>query len=314
MRTETATAGTARHPESVDARRARTLAARWRWRWRPRLRRAAFEGMRGLFALAARAAPDFVWLAVREARPVVRPLDWPGGRLRIRADSWIEYEKRARSCAKEPETVAWIERHLRPGDVVYDIGANVGAYSLVMGRVLQGRGRVYAFEPGFPNFVQLCRNIALNGLADTVVPLQVALSDRTGLGELAYSSLDSGAALHTLEGGGERFRMPLLSYALDELVERFGLEPPAHIKLDVDGIEHAVLLGARRVLAHPRLRTLSVETEDGRPGAERIDTLLRAHGFVLAGERVHDDDPFHPGPYVRNRVYVREGAPPPQEA
>ena len=89
-------------------------------------------------------------------------LDYERSQIRLVVDSEAELP-RLNSCRKEPETVAWIERFVRPGDVVFDIGANVGAYSLVVDRAAGGQCTVYAFEPSFSTFAQLSRNVALNG-------------------------------------------------------------------------------------------------------------------------------------------------------
>ncbi len=285
------------------------IAAQYRWRWRPALQRGAYRAAYAVARVLLWPLPGRMRLALRQAAAVVAPLDYRGGGLRLHVESLLEYDKRARSCAKEPETVAWIERNVRPGDVVFDIGANVGAYALVAARFTAGRARVFAFEPGCANFAQLCRNIVLNDCGASVVPLALALSDHTGFDVFHYRSLDSGAALHTLGADAARavFDQPLPCYRLDDLVERFGLPQPNHIKLDVDGIEHAVLQGAERTLKDPALRTVLVETDDGRSGSERITATLAAAGLRLASTHPHHDNPLHRGPVVRNCVYVREG-------
>ena len=76
---------------------------------------------------------------------VVR-LDFPDCDIWIRAESPAEKNWRARSCAKEPWTVDWLRGNVRPDEVLYDIGANVGTFALVAAKHL--RARVVAFEPG----------------------------------------------------------------------------------------------------------------------------------------------------------------------
>lgn len=283
----------------------------YRWRWRPRWRTRSFRLLSGLFGILTACLPDFARLALRQAGPVVRPLDYAAADVRIHADSWVEYDKRAYSCSKEPETVAWLETHIKPGDVVYDIGANVGAYSLIIAKRFQGKVKVYAFEPSFSTFAQLSRNVALNDVSDAVYPMYIALSDKNGLSFFNYSSLDTGTALHALDSGGDHtafqavHRQPILSFTLDEMVERFNLPYPHHIKLDVDGIEHAILRGAARALAQRDLRSIIVESEETRPGADSIHGLLRAAGFELESEHVHNANPLHKGPYVKNCIYRR---------
>jgi hypothetical protein len=88
---------------------------------------------------------------------------------------------------------------------------------------------------------------------------------------------------------------------LDDLSPLFGLPRPHHIKLDVDGAEHAILSGARETLADPKLRSVLVELEGGRPGQDRIAADLRSFGFDVRSRHPH-------GPGVgapENCIFVR---------
>ena len=103
--------------------------------------------------------PGRVIALVKENIVLIRKMDYDAKPILMNIESSLEYNVRLHSCAKEPETVRWIEEYVREGDVIFDIGANVGAYSLVTSKVANGKARVYAFEPSFLNFAQLCRNI-----------------------------------------------------------------------------------------------------------------------------------------------------------
>jgi FkbM family methyltransferase len=138
-----------------------------------------------------------------------------------------------------------------------------------------------AIEPGYANFASLCDNILLNGLAESVMPFPVALADRTHLGSLSYRSTSAGAAIHALDADQDGvYRQPILVYALDDLVERFSLPAPTLIKLDVDGGESAVLDGAPRILADPRLRSVIAEIEIAQTDA--VTSTLAGFGLELA--------------------------------
>ena len=221
-------------------------------------------------------------------------LDYQRSPIRLVVDSEAELP-RLNSCRKEPETVAWIEQFVRPGDVVFDIGANVGAYSLVVDRATGGKCTVYAFEPSFSTFAQLSRNVALNGSSGRVFPVLVALSDVNGLVTFNYSSLEPGTARHALgesiDDQGRPFTpaltQPVLSYRMDDFVAQFSGRAPNHIKLDVDGIELKVLSGGPRTLADPGLRTVLVEVELSRPELGAIQRLLVGHGFSLHAKHPH---------------------------
>ena len=88
----------------------------------------------------------------------VGSMDYTPKRILMTADTKSQFN-RLRSNQKEPETAAWIETELRAGDVLYDIGANVGAYSLIAWAASGGQSKVYAFEASFSTFESLCRNI-----------------------------------------------------------------------------------------------------------------------------------------------------------
>jgi FkbM family methyltransferase len=212
-------------------------------------------------------------------------IDYEGAEVLIGVTSRAEIISRLRPVAKEPWTVRWLERNLRPGDVFYDIGANVGSYSLIA--AVLGL-RVIAFEPGYASYAALCDNILLNGRGDTITPLPVVLAERTGLATLGFSDVAAGAAEHTLDPGGKAaYRLPVLAYRLDDLVEQLGLPAPALLKVDVDGAEASVLAGAPRTLAGADLRSVLVEIE--RDGSGDVVRALETAGFGVA-ERIEDRD------------------------
>lgn len=282
----------------------------YQWRWRPRIRRGIYELLVTLFRTVSKLIPRFTQMVFKSSVSPTAEMDYRKCQIHIYTDSWVEYDKRAHSCAKEPETISWIENYIHANEVVYDIGANVGAYSLIMGKIFTGNIRVYAFEPAFANYAQLCRNIALNGLQNSLHPFMVALSNNNKIENFNYSSLESGTALHSIDArdlkGQAVCQLPVLSYSLDDFVIRYKLPLPNHIKLDVDGVEYEILQGASKILSSPFLRSLIVESEDDRRGSEKIQEILHSFGLSLHHEHVHDQNPYHPGPYVKNSIYTRK--------
>lgn len=242
---------------------------------------------------AARLLPTRIWLRIRGNVQIVRQMDYDRAPINMVVDSWIENDVRLHSCRKEPGTVEWIESWFKPGDVFYDIGANVGAYSLVAFRFLNGKTKIYAFEPGFVTFPQLCRNIYLNHAGEAIVPLQVALSDQTSITPFHYQNLVTGGALHALgdpiDQHGKQFQpvftLPTLSYRLDDFVRQFGLPMPNHIKIDVDGTEYQILKGAKEMLSHSELHSILLEFNQEHEDNNQIAQLLREHGLVLRSRR-----------------------------
>lgn len=204
--------------------------------------------------------PADLWIRIQ--KPKAERLDYAPADIMLRVTSKTEW-RRLRSCSKEPFTVAWIERMIDGGDVLYDIGANVGAYSLVAARKPTGAARVFAFEASLENVAALGHNIVLNDVAGDVTPLPIALSNTNGLGTFNLRRLEPGSAKHMLEAespdGPTLYAQPVITYRLDDLIRLLNLPLPHHIKLDVDGSEMAVLEGAAQTLASPALKTMLVE-------------------------------------------------------
>ena len=191
---------------------------------------------------------------------------------------------------KEPDTLDWIDTWFRPGETIYDVGANIGQYALYAARRLDERARVLAFEPEALNYAKLNRNILLNGLGEVVTAYPIALSDRTGIQHFYSRTFAPGAALHALgepvTQGAVPFtpqnRQGTMAVSLDDLNGRFGLPFPNHVKIDVDGIEDKIVAGASRTLEDARLKTVLIEVYMFRDMAEKIEAAFFKRGFALA--------------------------------
>jgi FkbM family methyltransferase len=222
----------------------------------------------------------------------VVPLDYAAHSVRLLATSPMERKWRARSCKKEPWTVAWIEESMIDGGVLYDVGANVGAFSLVAAKVCARRGTVVAFEPGFASYAHLCSNIVLNRCEAIIIPVPLALAGTCGLGSFRYLSLDPGQSRHDFRQDAwvadeadtpKRYLQPVLSMTLDSAIATFSLPAPNHLKIDVDGGEIEVLQGAAQTLASPTLRSILIEIDESQTDA--VLPILERSGFRL--DRTH---------------------------
>jgi len=195
-------------------------------------------------------------------------------------------------ATKEPETVDWILENFRAGDVLFDIGANVGIYSM-LAAAWNREGTVVAVEPMPANFNRLCQNAVVNQLQN-FDPYCLAVADRTGLGTFNFASLLEGSSMHSVgasdatEQFGETvvFRSGIGLVTLDTLAAVAGA--PSLIKIDVDGGEDDVLAGAGGVLHNPTLRSLLVEFNwpTGSPGPVGRDRPLLDAGFVATREGI----------------------------
>jgi len=219
--------------------------------------------------------------------PIEVKVNVGGHEIKFVARSYLEYFLRAQEGYKrEPLTTRWVSEYIRKDDIVYDVGANVGTFSLLMAKVVaQGQGMVYAFEPESNNFSSLNQNIFRNNLTENIMPLPIACADQTRVANFYLSSVTSGAALHGIdrpESEGCKF-VPqhiqgVFVSSLDELVFKFGLPTPSHIKIDVDGAEKMVVMGMKRLMALGQLSSVLIEIDaDG--DAEIVQSQFLSAGF-----------------------------------
>lgn len=184
----------------------------------------------------------------------------------------------------EPDVVRCYEKRVQPGDVVLDIGANIGAHTLHFARLVGVAGRVLAFEPTAYAHAKLRANLALNPELDSRVLLrQTLLTDTPGaaLPETICSSwpLAHEEGLHPEHLGKPQTTEGAGSSTLDAAVAAAGVARVAFVKLDVDGHELSVLRGAAGTLRTSRPPILielcpHVCVEHGYPFSELVDCLL----------------------------------------
>jgi FkbM family methyltransferase len=152
--------------------------------------------------------------------------------------------------AYEVEILQRFASAIAPGATVYDVGANVGIFTLVAGVKAGRSGQVYAFEPVERNLRYLRRHVALNELANCSI-VEAAVSDTDGVVRFSAASWEN--SMGRLSADGE---LAVPSVTLDECIygER-KLRAPSVIKIDVEGVELQVLHGAKRAVTehHPAL-------------------------------------------------------------
>ncbi|HOE18430.1 MAG TPA: FkbM family methyltransferase [Syntrophorhabdaceae bacterium] len=151
----------------------------------------------------------------------------------------------------EPEQTSVFVNTLKNGMVFFDIGANVGYYTILGARLVGAQGKVFAFEPAIRNLAYLYRHIVLNK-AKNVTILSVACSDRMSL--KFFTAGKNFAEGHIVEKDDTSGAQPIPAISVDEVVRKTGCCPDV-IKIDVEGVELSVLKGARDVLykARPKL-------------------------------------------------------------
>lgn len=199
----------------------------------------------------------------------------------------------------EPQLLDYLDR-LPPGAVYYDLGACVGFFALYA----SARGLdTHAFEIESQNYSALVANVRANpnlslrtyhiGVSDGAsdwADLRIGQNRPGGHHKTVVSDVFSGPAnIVQQHYATKRVRVA----ALDDLIDRFALPAPEHIKIDIDGSEVLFLRGAGRTLASSRTRSLMFELFTGSPYFQAITEQLASYGFRLTAR--HPIDQPWPG-------------------
>ncbi|MFZ4680897.1 MAG: FkbM family methyltransferase [Terrimicrobiaceae bacterium] len=191
----------------------------------------------------------------------------------------------------------WIQS-FRSNGCFYDVGSNVGTFGIYAAKTCGPDLSIYAFEFHYPTFATLCANILANDVAESVVPVHLALGKDSGVGTSYYRSLNSGSALHQLDSAvdfkGDLFepdsRIQTCRASVDTLCGTWGFHPPDYIKIDTDGNEYDVILGARETFSRAKSMEVLVEFVHHSDAANRFENIVRVLkdcGFSLTERLPH---------------------------
>jgi FkbM family methyltransferase len=167
----------------------------------------------------------------------------------------------------------------RFGTTAIDVGANVGLHTVVLACAVGASGKVLAFEPEPSNLRRLSENVGRNRFTNVEIH-PVALADRAGQSTLHLASdglYHSTGALY--EGRVPGRDIPVATHTLDEVWEDAGFPTVSFVKIDTEGTELSVLMGAERLLA-AQTPALLIENRDA-----RIGPWLAARGYVTSRPR-----------------------------
>ena len=192
----------------------------------------------------------------------------------------------------EFEEMAFVMHFLRSNELFADVGANVGAFTVLAAGV--AGARAIAFEPSPDTFKMLMRNIRLNGLQDRVKAIHAAVGRREGMVQFSFGlGTENHVATDAASDGSVAVKMTTLDKELAG-------NPPALLKVDVEGFETEVFAGAVNTLKQPELRAIIVERNNiGTRYGFNEDLLhreIRQCGFV----------PCNYEPFARRLVQVGE--------
>jgi FkbM family methyltransferase len=184
---------------------------------------------------------------------------------------------------------------LRSGDVVYDVGGNVGLFSAVLAKTIGPQGVLIAFEPQGQNFNHLQENLKLNGLTNFHC-YRKALGDRSGPATLYASNVIGNSSL-VQHGQPSDVGETVEVITGDEFVTKEGVPVPRVVKIDVEGFEFAVIQGMRATLAQPACELVCCEVHPSLLpqgiSPQAVESLLKEVGFEQIESFPRWDGTFH---------------------
>jgi len=202
--------------------------------------------------------------------------------------------------SKEPETLDWIDNFEKENFIFWDIGANIGLYS-IYNSIRHSKSKTIAFEPSSSNLRVLTRNISINNLEKKIKVLSMPLTNKENTFQEMYEG-------HFIEGGalnsfGERtdfegnefkpeMKYSLLGTSINYLIDNKILEIPDYIKIDVDGIEHLILEGGNKVLNNGKIRSCSIEiNENYKEQYQKVLNIMEQNNFEIIHKK-HNQNMF----------------------
>lgn len=194
----------------------------------------------------------------------------------------------------ERNVVTVLEELVSEGDVVYDLGANIGLFSLLASTCVGRSGRVYAFEPETNNIECFRKALEINRV-ENITLLALAIAERDGV--MAFDRRGGAFSGRLVTGSepGRGRRSTVEVRTLDSLVSRQHCRPPSFCKIDVEGGEGAVLLGAREILRKYRPMLLVEMHRDNPDGVRTAYQVLDEFGYDLFRvDHVGDGGPREP--------------------
>lgn len=252
--------------------------------------------MRGFEATASALSRDaYLKMAVEIVEELDRvvSVDTGRGEIRFHCDSEIARIRAKGALEREPDTIEWIDT-FSPEDCFLDIGSNVGVFALYAA-VIRGTS-VIACDPLPQNHRALNHNALINGVSERVTAICAAINDKSEISALMVPAIadtpgGAGATFGENYDNYQReidvsYRLNTIGISVDDLVDRFGMTVPNHIKLDIDGIQDKVIAGMSGTLKNARLRSLMLELQPvnephNKQVYDTVMTTMKQNGFSL---------------------------------
>jgi FkbM family methyltransferase len=227
---------------------------------------------------------------------------------------------------KEPETLEWIDNFQTGKKIIFwDIGGNIGLYSIYAS--LKHRNiNITTFEPSTSNLHILSRNISINNQSKNIKICQIPLTNKkNSFLYMRENKFEEGGSLNVFgedfDFNGNKFfkkkkkeeagrgtrefnEYKIFGSSINYLLDEKILEIPNYIKIDVDGIEHLILLGADKYLKNLNIKSLSIEiNENFTVQFKSVLNIMRANGFKILHKK-HSEKIFK-NSKTYNYVFVR---------
>ena len=211
-------------------------------------------------------------------------------KLLIACDNFRELETRANSCKKEPELINWLEiNNNKEKQILWDIGSNVGAYSLVAATMGY---KVLSFEPAYQNYFKLHENISLNKLDEQIEAFCISFGDKIQTGNFNIFDTSFGTSKGNYNADNyyqlnlkKISQKKTLVFSIDSFIKIFNLPEPSLIKIDVDGGEFEILKGAATLLEHGKnLKSLFVEFDEDEYSINELETFLKKLNWQIVSK------------------------------
>jgi FkbM family methyltransferase len=241
---------------------------------RPSLKHRAFIGFLRLFGKIIRYISDDLYftisVSILSELNCVMEFSTKAGPILLRSPSETTRIRAKRAHITEVDTLKWIE-NFGSDDVLWDIGSNIGIFTLYAAKVASVP--VVALEILPWNYTGLMDNLTLNKLHDKVSVFCVGVNARTAPVQVSIPlTADTpgghgGAINSDIDGFGRPvkplYSMTSLGMAVDDLAALDGIPFPNHIKMDIDGNEENMLIGAKKTLTDKRIKSLMFEFQPG---------------------------------------------------
>lgn len=182
----------------------------------------------------------------------------------------------------EPFETEVVKKEVKEGDVVLDIGAHIGYYTLIFARLVGEKGKVFAFEPAPDNFALLKKNVGINGYQNVILE-QKAVSNKTAKIKLYFEEENvTDHKIYNSPDGHESIEIEAIR--LDDYFENYNGKID-FIKMDIEGAEWMALQGMSNLLKGNKTVKIVIEFVPSlrKFGIEPVESLklLLGHGFKL---------------------------------